>query len=540
MKMILASLLSLAFPLLVSASAVNVYISESGAGSANGTSAGNAGSCGGSGQTGCSFFNNGSNWGTGANQIGITTNCTTVWIEGTIHAVAGAVNYLTFQGAGTTGCPITLKFDTAAVLTATYWSGPAIDDGQSWTVIDGNSLQGTIQATANGTSLANHQDNGFGVELGGGSNVEVKNLNIINMYVRTCGTPITTCSDEAAGFVIAIHGNGGDNVTIDGNVMHDTYTCVLYAFQTMTSANWHHNTCYNINWGLIIGDASAGKTLTGGTIHDNDIHDFQNWDDRPSVNEFHHDGIYGFTNNSGSSITGLQIYNNYIHGDPGLTANTFIFLSDSGGTVQNCVTYNNLLVNQGPVGDYPANGLYQDWGQNDSFYNNTLVGISKTDSSQGNEGIAVNPGTGLTLKNNIFSVFFIGIYMGSGASITVSDNNDFDTATLTSVAWNNVGTQYATLANWQGCTSTGGCPASHDGSSINSAPALNGTWFPTGTSPLLAGANLTSLSITPLDSDKAGVSRPGAGAWYIGAYNFAGTPPSSAGAVCSGPCSVFR
>ena len=70
------------------------------------------------------WFDSGSNWGSGGGQIGPGT---TVHLCGTFSAPAGASEYLTFQGSGTNGNPITLLFESGAVLTATYWSGGVID-----------------------------------------------------------------------------------------------------------------------------------------------------------------------------------------------------------------------------------------------------------------------------------------------------------------------------------------------------------------------------------------------------------------------------
>src|ERR1019366_4356515 len=119
----------------------NIYITQSGSA---------AGSCTSSVQT-PAFFNAAANWGSGASQIGPGT---TVLLCGTFTGSAGST-LLTFQGSGTSGSPITLKFDTNALLTAPYWAGGsgAINvNSRSYVTIDGGT-NGTIQNTANGTSL---------------------------------------------------------------------------------------------------------------------------------------------------------------------------------------------------------------------------------------------------------------------------------------------------------------------------------------------------------------------------------------------------
>ena len=55
------------------------------------------------------------------------------------------------------------------------------------------------------------------------------------------------------------------------------------------------------------------QSITNWTVHDNDIHDWANWDTSSDSN--HHDGIF-FAGNDGTAtdIIVLDIYNNYLHG----------------------------------------------------------------------------------------------------------------------------------------------------------------------------------------------------------------------------------
>ena len=71
---------------------------------------------------------------------------------GTFTALVGASGYLSFQGSGTSGNPITFDFETNALLQAPYWgTGAAIfASGLSYVMVDGGT-NGTIQATLSGT-----------------------------------------------------------------------------------------------------------------------------------------------------------------------------------------------------------------------------------------------------------------------------------------------------------------------------------------------------------------------------------------------------
>src|SRR3989344_4604412 len=71
------------------AASSNIYIAQSAAGSADGSSCANA--------RAVSFFNASGNWGTGATQIGPGT---------VVHLCGTITTYLTFQGSGASGSPV--------------------------------------------------------------------------------------------------------------------------------------------------------------------------------------------------------------------------------------------------------------------------------------------------------------------------------------------------------------------------------------------------------------------------------------------------
>jgi hypothetical protein len=135
------------------ASASNVYVAQSAAGGGTGVDCANA--------YAVTFFNTAGNWGAGAAQIGQDT---TVHLCGTFTASAGANGYLTFQDSGASGHPITLLWETGAVVQSAYFGtgGAVSTNGKTYLVIDGGT-NGVIQNTANGTVLANQQANSSGV-----------------------------------------------------------------------------------------------------------------------------------------------------------------------------------------------------------------------------------------------------------------------------------------------------------------------------------------------------------------------------------------
>src|ERR1700722_3909463 len=121
--------------------ASDIYVAQNAAGGNTGTDCADAHAA--------SWFNSSSNWGSSFGQIGPGT---TVHLCGTFNAPAGSSGYLTFPGSGNSSNPITLLFESGAVLTAPYWGGNgAIQaSGVSNVTVDGGS-NGVIEATANGS-----------------------------------------------------------------------------------------------------------------------------------------------------------------------------------------------------------------------------------------------------------------------------------------------------------------------------------------------------------------------------------------------------
>ena len=511
------------------ATAANIYIAQNAAGGNTGADCADA--------FAVSWFNSSANWGSGAAQIGPGV---TVHLCGTFNAPAGASGYLTFQGGGNSSSPVTLLFESGAVLTAPYWGGNgAILGTSNYTLVDGGT-NGLITATANGTGLANQVSNTTAVVMYNASNSEVRNLTITNLYVHSAN--LSDTADGTQGARGAIYFYNASNGLVHGNTIHDTGTCIRLGYSTNSNFQAYGNTCYNINWGIIVGDNGGGDSLTGlVAVYNNDIHDFAPWDQTDNFN--HHDGIYFFATNTGSSFSGGLIYNNFIHGDPGEYTNTFIFTSDDPShTCGGHYIFNNVLVNtSGTTNDTPANGLVQDWCVGDFVYNNTMLGIMQSSTNpenNSNPGMNVNPGTNITIENDILELFRNGWGIGGSGSISASDYNDY--YNNGDLAWDRTNTAYHTLSSLQGCHSNG-CPAgTHDTNSAAGDPLLTGTYHLTGASSAAwqTGKNLYSVcngqpnpGLGALCYDKAGVQRPSTANWDMGAYE----DSSASGAAPSPP-----
>lgn len=472
--------------------ASDIYIAQNAAGANTGADCADAHAA--------AWFNSASNWGSNAGQIGPGT---TVHACGTFNEPAGASCTLTFQGSGSSGNPITLLFEPNALATATYWgaNGFICGSGNNYIVVDGGT-NGTIQATANGSSLANHVA-GSGMNMDGSSNSEVKNLTLSNLFV-----PVANNSNNNIN-VYGIHWVYGNSNQIDHNTLHDCRWCIYFAYRgsaTTSNIEIDHNTVYNCDHGIAVGDGNTNAILSGtNLIHDNVIHDFVLWD-APGDTD-HHDAIHIWAVHSGSKINDIKVYNNYEYGDPGTSMSAYDFIDAESGGAITIEIFNELIVNTSST-NAPGDGFIYFYISpiTAQVYNNTLVGVNTSI----NTGIGTLS-SGVIAKNNIISTMNLGLYMQGSGTFSASDYNDF--YNLTNVAGINGGSYYATLASWK---ASAGSPDAH---SINSNPNLSGSYLlQTGSLAIGAATNRTSLGITALDSDHTGTARPSSGAWDAGAY----------------------
>ena len=188
---------------------VNLYLAQSAAGTQDGSGCGNA--------IAVSFFNTLANWGDGTNQIDQGT---------TVHLCGTITTALAFQTGGASGSPVTLIFESGAVMTSAAWNTTAISGGGfSWLVLDFGS-NGIIQNTANGTTgtFANSLAS-IAVDFSGSSNSIIQaegagaSGNISNIYVRTANS--TTDNSAGAQGNRCILWGGGSNNLISGVTTHD-------------------------------------------------------------------------------------------------------------------------------------------------------------------------------------------------------------------------------------------------------------------------------------------------------------------------------
>ncbi|HEX4310731.1 MAG TPA: hypothetical protein VHZ25_11940 [Acidobacteriaceae bacterium] len=499
----------------------DIYIAQSGTGSANGSSCANA--------YAYSFFNSSGNWTSGtptAAQIGPGT---TVHVCGTISVNANT-EALIFQKSGTAAAPITLYFESGAILQSPEWppqgSGGAIDASNlNYIVINGNggangAVQGIVEATATGDSGAacpggscTYHDDSNGIEADSSNNLTVEGLSIIDMYVTASGVP-----SGGGGSCMWGHGSSS-NWTINNNLMHDVSWCINLQYDSGTSSNItiSNNQIYNIDHGIAIGGPASGNTLSNLNVFGNNIHDYSNWDTPGDV--WHHDGIHvwGYNDDGSDTISGVNIYNNKFGGCIGQNVTAHIFMEANGGSTKNVSIYNNTLIDtcNGNDGD----GLLttgQDGGY--KIYNNTFIGTS------GDRCVGTSSSPNVTFINNVVTGCGTLAYVTSGGGFVsggIHNNVYANCSTASSANCFAYGSTYTgSLSTWE---SLSGETSSSEVSSANLSPA----GVPQAGSPVIgAGANLTSLAINTLNTDIAGNLRLATGAWTVGAYSTTGTGPA--------------
>lgn len=479
----------------------------------------------------------------GQTTISVATFNTTTNSAGNTDYLCGTITTpLTPKGSGSASGVVSIIFDTGANISPAAGCGNngCIDlDGLAYYLVDGSptatpcgyvaavdvACNGYIQTTGNGTGESNNASVGVFMESAGANNIELRNFGIYNMYVHT-GTGNDTNGSSGSTYCIHIVGT---NMNIHNLVEHDCYAGIVGEV-TSSNIQYHNNQVYNINWGVFGSGSFNPQTILQWSVYDNDIHDWANWDTSSDYN--HHDGIF-FAGNDGTAtdVNGVLIYNNYIHGHtsnattcPSSCMTAMIYVMDA----ENVSVYNNILIANS--GDYLYNGFI--------FFEtitNNLPGIIAANNLV--EGGMTTFGMGpciyamgvtqMIFENNVMSNCPVLFWYATGSTFKTLNNNIYQNTSLTD-SWQiggqagSGGTLYSTIATWR--TATGAEAASQ---ATTGSLGLSSTYTPNAGSIVLnAGANLTSLDITTLNSDFIGNARPSTGAWTAGPYQSGSAPPT--------------
>lgn len=419
-------------------SASDIYIAQKASGSSTGADCSDA--------YAASWFNTAVNWGSSAGQIGPGT---TVHVCGTITGQAGG-SILTFQGSGTVGNPITLKFEAGASLSAPYCNSfpngsgclvvSASSSPRSYIVVDGGTpcgwtnsggaeaaCNGSIVNTASGSSLTYAGASTTGIVAEKCTGCEIKNLGIYNLYVESGGA--TTANPQYENCI----SYSGSNLLIHDNRMHDVGWCLFYSMQPGdTNIQIYQNEIYNTPHPMFLGNASGvSGVATNQFIYSNHFHDYANWN--TSACTFHVEGIHSSGPSSAPFpvFNGLFIYNNYFGPNEGTCLFAEVYLSPntnsagSSALVNQSYVFNNVI-EQNTSG---LDAITIGGGNGNAVYNNTMVydGSGYMGSIALNwSNISQNPTYTFTFENNASQNFYTFVnddMAGSeGAKITANYN----------------------------------------------------------------------------------------------------------------------
>lgn len=534
----------------------DLYLALADAGAANGSSCANAHVY--------TWFNTSGNW-AGSFTVGKVSPDTAVHLCGTFTG-GNATTFLTAQGSGTSGHPITVVFESGAVMRPNYCNANGCIDlnGKSYLVISGGSTpcgavtkwtttacNGQIENYAIGsTSLTCPNGStcsalsgsiktvGVGSNTGDPSHIEVKNIKLGPFYTRN--TSDHTDGGQSAYGIGLFGGTLAQDITLDYSVCVSVAKCFLVslgsASSTVSGYVMHHVNSSDQCWAMGVGANSTTLNVAGLLFHDNEV---SNWAAFAAGNstggeDCHANGTMWFNGDGGTihTTTGFigdsasGSYNNYLHGDldggySGASASGFLSCQD------NCISVyfvNNVIVDTCTLsacgGPFYFNGA---GGGGQRVINNTVVaaGIPNCVLVTGTTGPTV-------IKNNICSTAanFIGILQSTLTGWTTSDYNDVYNLTNPS--------------NWV-CQNTATCNslateqgAGRDVHSFTTNPNLTANYHLNAGSPAIGtGVNLTSLGITALNSDVDGVARPASAPWDIGASQYSTL-------FCSGTCFYVR
>ncbi len=442
----------------------------------------------------------------------------------TLHLCGTLTSTLTIGGSGSSGNPITVKFEDGAKFSKSAWgidaSSAIYSTGKNYITIDGGT-NGIIENTDNGTIFGIKQDTNA-INVVSSSNWTIKNLTVKTMYTRT---PDSDDSNKYGKGIVIISSN---SVILDNLDISDMYYGV-YAYASGSNADGltiQNSSISRVSTGIVAGLNSAND-YTNVLIDNVTIFDLYVWDgcwgSCTSTNEWHHnDGIHTWGNH-GDGVNKIQITikNSTIGGDFGGHTTGWIFVSDYTTDVS---IYDNLLYTTGgpPSDGYVVLGTYGTGTAR--IYNNTIKGWATNNT--GGTGIYFGAkGTWEAhIKNNIINNVYVGIVSRISTVTLTSDYNILYGYTSPGAD----GDAQKNKAQWQ---ALGYDLETSSGHSIYADPkfvSASDFSLQAGSPAINAGADLSSSFTT----DILGATR--SGVWDIGAYEYTGAADVVAPAAPNG------
>jgi len=488
-------------------SGTNFYVANSSAGSGTGADCTNPLSY--------TFFNSSANWGAGSGHIAP---------DSIVHLCGTIGNAMIAAGNGSNGHPVSIVFEPGAKLSQAVcpFTGCLNLDGHTDIYVDGfgtvdgfghlSTPNGKIEATANGSALANQVANSRCMQADSSTRITITRLLIQNCYVHTLAADHVPSAPDPT----AVHAAGAQTFKVLNSIIHDANWAV-YGGNGVGPIEVGYTELYHIDHGLAVG--VVNETFTGASLHDSHMHDPANWDTSVSACSgspcYHHDGTHMYKVGTGH-IYNITTYNNVFDGDWGdfTTAMIYTELSDGTQDIWNNIfigTVNNRNLTNGAICNTVGSaGRGREW-------NNTVL----LSSAQTASGVIVE-GINHDFRNNLINGGAQAqLEFKNGTTFAFLDYDDYVNGTSGSKFYSS-GTGFMTYSAFN--TFIGGGVNAHSITSATAGVDANGV--PLNGAPLKsAGFNLSSLSISTLNSDtSAGSSRTPVArgtTWDIGAYKSA-------------------
>ncbi len=461
-----------------------------------------------------------------ANAAAVSTLSTSKkWTAGNVIGLCGTItSTITAEGSGTSGNPITVDWEPGASVSQADCSsnGCFNTNGQSYLTLNGGS-NGAIQATANGSGLANQQA-GYGLNASGCNGCTIENLTIENIYRHTSASDTNGNAQSTVGLTVT-----GSNWVVQNNTIDNTgigiYDDPGSSDGTGTISG---NNIYDTNWGMAIIRQSSGGTIGPFYIYGNSIHDFSNWD--TTSDAFHHNGLYCFSGGGASTLphyVGFYLYDNTFGGATGADATSSIWLGGSPGgsetTTPTCAdastpwyVFNNVF---DASDNTPGDAYLYSSCCTLHAYNNTFI----TPSDGGGREFFAEYGGTIDLRNNLFDDAnqLIDVDMSTIKLSPAPDYNFFANGGSNAFVCNGYYGFPTGFSKWQSCSGGDSHGTASTGSfSLNSDGSL-----PSGSSAAGAGESLYSTcngqpnpGLGALCENINGTARPSSGSWNAGAY----------------------
>lgn len=490
--------------------AEDIYITDQTSGGDTGADCANAHSV--------AWLDTPANWGAGANKVSAGD---------TVHFCGTITNNVKIQNGGSPGNPITFLFESGCKFTRAAWgTAPELTANQtndpiyfisaggsvlSDFVIDGGA-NGIIENTDNGVGKT-FTNNCIGVYLVScATNVEVKNLNINNLYFRTQGTT----NDIAGGQGVEMQGSMTNcsihncTVTMVGNGI-----VMYWSAGYSTNLQVYSNTVTFCSWGVAFAAQQANAICDQSYVWGNRLNHFEN---NSGNGNNHLDGIISFITLSSQWSTNLNIHKNWIGPDLATNQTTAaIFLNDlnSAGCPDGCLTsqhyigpfiYNNKLEGSNVMGGW-SDGYISAQGSPVRIWNNTVV-------SMGSGNAIKIDGGHIDCRNNLTRHVGTTFYLPYG----LLTNSDYNVWSYDNDPNHGFGRQTnGGTWGWFNWITNSILGYTMDGNSSTNIPSLDANDVPTAGDTVARGhgTNLTSFGIT---TDFYGNARPASGAWVIGAF----------------------